>query len=908
MSTQCKQRRTSTPPAFRSTPIAAACAALLLSAGAQAQAQQAPAARADEEPAKVIVTGIRGSIESAIALKRGADAIVEAITAEDIGKLPDVSIAESIARLPGLTAQRVEGRAQVISIRGLPPDFSTTLMNGREVVSTGENRSVEYDQYPSELISGVTVYKTAEAGLVGQGLAGTVDLLTVKPLDLRGRTIAVNARAEHNSNGALNAGLSGNGKRFSLSYIDQFANNTVGVAVGFAHLDSPGQQLEYKSWWWGNDNKLGDANKDVVGLKGAEVTATSSSQKRDGLMAVFEYRPDKQFRSTVDLYYSEFDKERTMRGMMWNSHQWSDIFYTDPRIETINGTRLLTGGVLHNLKPIVRNDFNTRKDSLFAMGWNNRLRTEGWTLVGDLSYSKADREEQILETYAGLSNNGSVLDTFKFSIPTGAGLPSFTPGLNYADAKIVKLTDPEGWGHDGLMQRPVIKDSLKAVRLSAKRELDSSLFSHVETGLNLSEREKRRTGIENEWNLKNNRAPVTVPAELLLSPTSLSFGGIPSVLAYDIMGTLNRFYEMKPDPNNNLWKRNYTITEKITTLYGKLGIDTAVATLPVRGNLGLQYVHSDQSSVGLNNNGSSSGDAKRGTSYNDLLPSLNLAAELFKDGYLRFGAGRQIARPRMDDLKAGASAGVDGTKLLWNGQGGNPELKPWRANAFDLSFEKYIDKGSYVALAAFYKNLQSYIYNKQFAFDFSGFPNNSAIKPLSNIGTMNMPANGEGGIVKGVEFSGALNLGLLWSAIDGFGISGSISNTKSSIHPNGPGTTQALPGLSGVVSNVSVYYEKYGVSARVSQRYRSAFRGEVTGLFTDRSFSEILPEHQIDLQLGYAFDSGALKNMSVLLQVNNLNDAPYQTRQGDPFSGGAYAPERYTTYGRQVMLGVNYKF
>jgi len=131
-----------------------------------AAAQSAtPASTTDTEQAagavtdldKVQVTGLRRAIEGAISVKRDSTSIVEAISAEDIGRLPDVSIAESLARLPGLAAQRVAGRAQVISVRGLSPDFSTTLLNGREVVSTGDNRSVEFDQYPSELVSGVTV-------------------------------------------------------------------------------------------------------------------------------------------------------------------------------------------------------------------------------------------------------------------------------------------------------------------------------------------------------------------------------------------------------------------------------------------------------------------------------------------------------------------------------------------------------------------------------------------------------------------------------------------------------------------------------------------------------------------------------------------------------------------------------
>ena len=123
-----------------------------------AQDAQAQQAAQPQEIDRVTITGIRAGIEKAIDTKRNSTSIVEAVSAEDIGKLPDVSIAESIARLPGLAAQRVAGRAQVISVRGLSPDFSTSLLNGRELVSTGDNRSVEYDQYPSELMSGVTVY------------------------------------------------------------------------------------------------------------------------------------------------------------------------------------------------------------------------------------------------------------------------------------------------------------------------------------------------------------------------------------------------------------------------------------------------------------------------------------------------------------------------------------------------------------------------------------------------------------------------------------------------------------------------------------------------------------------------------------------------------------------------------
>jgi iron complex outermembrane receptor protein len=122
------------------------------------------------------------------------------------------------------------------------------------------------------------------------------------------------------------------------------------------------------------------------------------------------------------------------------------------------------------------------------------------------------------------------------------------------------------------------------------------------------------------------------------------------------------------------------------------------------------------------------------------------------------------------------------------------------------------------------------------------------VVPIQDIGTLNRPANGQGGMVRGVELSGALDGGLLWAPLDGFGVTGSMSGTESSIHPNGPGTKEKLPGLSGVVSNFTVYLREGRLLGARQPPYRSAYRGEVTGLFAQRAFSEILAERQIDLQ------------------------------------------------------------
>jgi iron complex outermembrane receptor protein len=845
------------------------------------------------------------------------------VTAEDIGKLPDVSIAESLARLPGLAGQRVQGRAQQIAIRGMSPDFAGTLLNGREQVSSGDNRGVEFDQFPSELINSATVYKTPDASLIGQGLSGTVDMRVVRPLDLRERKIAVNARAERNSNGTLNQGFSATGKRLSASYIDQFANNTVGVALGFAHLDSPGQDLHYKAWGfeqagpdnfctqhpdWGCNPAVGVPNGATY-QTGFETEALSRTQKRDGLMGVFEFKPNKDVHSTLDLYYSQFKKDETMRGLMGSlGDNWGDLpagVFSNVTTVPMGQGQLVNGAKVNVGNMAVRNDLNTRDDKLKAAGWNTKVKLDkDWSASVDLSYSNANRHENVIESYAGLPGTAN----WTMSLPAGGnGFPQITPDLNYADAGKVMLSDPAGWGHDALWKKPIMNDTLKSLRLEGERRFDSA-FDRLTFGVNYSNREKDREMNEFTANLKNNRAPTLVPGSLLTSPTSLGFGGIPGVLSYRVMDTLNSMYDIAPTAQGEIINRNYEVFEKVTTAFAKMGINTDITdSVALKGNFGVQFVHTNQSSHGFSAMDGADGvsDITDGATYNNVLPSLNLNFELPADQYVRFGLAKTLARARMDDMKAGSSVSISPTDHAWSGSGGNAQLKPWLANSVDLSYEKYFNKHSYVAVAGFYKKLLNYIFTQTIQHDFSGTPNPTALIPQGPTGLYTAPANGQGGAVKGLELSGAFDFGAVASVLDGFGVQGSASFTQSNLHAAGPDDPTKLPGLSGTVAGLTLYYEKDGFSTRIGQRYRSAFTGEVTGLFNARSFTQINADKQTDFQMGYEFNDGKLKGMSLLLQINNLTNSPYRTTNGT--TNGVLAPEMYEQYGRQVLLGLNYK-
>ncbi|MFG6428356.1 TonB-dependent receptor [Roseateles sp. LYH14W] len=905
---------------FRISPVAIGCALLIVGTAATAQEAAAP-----QQLETVTVTGIRKGIEAAISVKRNSDSIVEAISAEDIGKLPDSSIAESIARLPGLTAQRVNGRAQEVQIRGLAGQFATTLLNGREQVSTGDNRSAEFDQYPSELLSGVTIYKTPDGALVGQGLSGTIDLQTVRPLNFSGRTMAINLRGEKNSLGRLNPGGAGDkGNRFSFSYIDQFADRTVGVALGYARLDSPNQNNYFRNWGYpsiGTDpanptviNGVTYNNVRVPG--GVQIRNESASQERSGLMGVLQWKPSKDFETVVDVYHSTYERSAIQRGFEAGL-AWGAQGLNNPVVE--GGTRtgnVQTGGVLTQgdwlgVKPILRHDLNDREDTISAVGWNSKLVVSpALTLTGDLSWSKADREESIMELYAGtVPGSTGALDTFKVNFPAGGGLPTLTAGLNYADPAIIKLVDSGGWGQAGYLKKPKVEDEIKSVRVAARVSQDFGFFTGGEFGLNFTQRQKSRN--INEWFMDLKTTPTTIPAGMLSAPNSLGFVGLGNFISYDAHAAAAQFYNLRVhDRNRDIINKNWIVKEDITTIFAKADIDTELLGMPLRGNLGLQGVNAKQKSTAFTilNAALDTAPVTRGINYTDWLPSLNLTWQVASNQNVRFGLARQITRPRMDDMRATQEYSVDNGRAIWTGNGGNPELKPWKADAVDLSYEYYFGSKGYVSVAGYYKDLKTYIYSQRLNINFKDrfgtLTPPGSVTPTSDIGEFTTQSNGQGGSLSGVELAVSLPLSMVANVLDGFGVQASYAYVESKIAPFGPADARPLPGLSPNTYNLTAYYEKSGFSARVSTRIRDNYVAEVTGFGADRAFEYAKKEQVTDLQLGYEFQGGAAKGLSVVFQINNVGNEPYV----EYYNNDLTQTRQYTRYGKTYLFGVNYKF
>ncbi|GAB4138510.1 MAG: TonB-dependent receptor [Sphingomonadales bacterium] len=926
--------------------------------GGGAIAQEVQSTTALEE---VVVKGYRASLENAIATKRESLSIVEALSAEDIGKLPDVSIAESLGRLPGLATQRLNGRAQGLSIRGLGPDFSTALLNGREQVTTSDNRGVEFDQYPAELLSSAVVYKTPFAGLVGQGLAGTVDLKTIRPLDKREQIINLNARYEFGEDGSLNPDASSDGFRVTGTYVDQFADETIGVAIGVAYQSSPTQGRNFNAWGFGDGT-----------LDGQKSFASSVDLDRLGVIGTVQYQPTDNFTSTIDVFYSDFAEDNPIRGV----ETGFSFFGTTETVNARNDDGIATDLTFDNVRGVVRNDFNRRRADLLSVGWNGRYDSEAWGFEADISYSKADRKDDLIETYTGTGfcwpgcDTSTVADaastpgaaTTINAIRDKSGFFRLASSSDFSDISQFVLTDPLGWGQGndlvqaGFINSPETEDELLHLRASVDRDFNS-FISNVEIGADYSMRDKTRNIDQQFLTLPGSGVSLAggavrtapIPEEALVGDSDkcgLDFLGLQGQVCLDPFFLLeNGFFNPQfVSLSSFSTAQDWTAKEDIFQAWVRAEIDTHFI-LPLTGNIGVQVVHTDQSSVGFRiPTGVTVTDdleniaevVEDGEKYTDVLPSLNLIWTVSDSTFIRLGASRTLARARMDQLNASLSLGVDTNNIgsdqpgntegqdffVFSAEGGNPRLRPYIADQVDISFEHYFGGAGYIAVAGYYKDLDDYVNSFDvIAFDFSAFidseltPSQAALLN-SPIGPLASPSNNGSGSIKGFEFTLSLPGSLLGddSFFAPFGIITSTSYTDSKVtltfnqplDPDLPSLdpiTISVPGLSKWVVNSTVYYEYGGFEARVSHRFRSNFLAEVSAISATRTLRNAQSESIFDAQIGYTFGGdGIIGGTRLTVQALNLTDEPFVT-----FNGPGEIID-HQSFGRTYLIGLSKTF
>jgi iron complex outermembrane receptor protein len=908
----------------------------------------------------VEVNGFVSSIENSTALKKNASTIVEAISAEQVGKLPGISIADALGRLPGLAVQTVDGRPQVLTIHGLGPDFSTALVNGGQQVSTSNNRDVQFDQYPSSWFDNVVVHMSPQADLIGQGLSGTVDMHTIRPLEKSGPEAAVNARYIWNDMSQLanGKGVSNSGRNLNGVWVDQFANHTLGVTLGVDLEDNPSQIQHQAPWGYATD-----ANGDSV-VGGSKNYGITDSLKRNGLLATVQWQPNEFYTGTVDLTYDNYKETQQAKGMEF------PLFYSSAQLQPggvvipdphINGGGFVQSGTYGDVKPVIRNDYNSTSARVYNFNWDNKFTiNEDWSVDADANYSRATRHDVDLESYSGTGytpTNGA-LDTVGFN-ERGNGLLYLNPSLDYTQG--VVLTDPQGWGagsdvvQAGFINAPRTVDYLANLRIAVERSFASGPFSSVEFGVSNSNRNKSYH-IDQAFltlgggTLSGGSAVETAPIQGGSSCDPLSWMGIGPQLCYNPFALIDNgsLVNVPTFGSNTGTPPDWKTHENVFTPYFQFNIDTNLGGISLRGNFGMQMQHTAQRASGervapgsaITGNAIELIPVTGSTSYTRYLPSANLIFGFTDNDDLRISAARTLSRPRMDQMNAGLGVSGDLTKLpntnpnqaFFSASGGNPKLTPTMADNYNVSYEHYFSGpasgyqcnsadqknsdlcrsggGGYFSVSGYFIGLHDYINpNASFLYNFSPFlPFTLSPAELSQLGTpygiVSGPTNDGHGYVKGLQ--GTLNLpfNLLTPVLDGFGTILSANRTKSSLVYGGNSTPITVPGLSKWVANGTIYYQHNGFEARISDSYRSNFLGEVSGISATRIEQTLKGGSTYDAQASYTFESGRFKGLTLIAQGSNLSNKIFTTFQNnDPRQ-----VQTWERYGRTYSVGASYKF
>ena len=928
----------------------------------------------------ISVQGIRGSLIRAQAVKMDNASIVEAISAEDIGKLPDSSIAESLARLPGMSGERVGGRTSGISVRGFKEDFTGTSLNGRELIGIGDNRGVEYDLYPSEIMTGATIYKTTDASLMVQGIGGTVDLQTVRPLRAQ-ETLTINGNYEISGSEADNPEFDNKGHRLSLSFVEKFADDTIGLAVALATTESPNNQRKYGVWGY-------NANDDGVFLpSGLDTQAISSVLKRDTISAVLQFEPNDSLDIVVDALDISYSDSGVIRG-----------FIEPFNAANVTGSGTSSTGTQVGANPVLRTDPAQKDGDLQVFGLNVRYHLDdNWSMELDAAKSKSSKRDLRGESYAGLARSGALdsngFGSRNFEMSPDGVFFTGSSGLDaFADATALQLTGPQVWGgglanladqftsseltangdqysylnaQDGFLNYADFSEELTTVRLEAVGLLEGDVFTQVTFGVNYSDRYKDKENKGFFATASSYPFSESIPSQYLYNGLAdLTWAGLGYVVAYDGFApyndgeyTLNDAGLLEPDRLGD----TYIVEEEVTTLYVKADFSTEIGDFPVMGNIGVQYVQTDQSSSGYtgvvgsnfavcdaDNNGQIDADCSTSvsTDYSHVLPSLNVSIEVADSKFVRFAANKTISRARIDQMKASGFVKFDQNIDLiaipntqadvanygspWSKFAGNPLLKPLEANNFDLSFENYFEDEGYVSAALFYKDLVNWTRDGNLSINFRNDETNDgadyyipgfhdrvasetglygpANTPYTagdlitppDYGTFSYFEDGLTGTVKGLELTANVPFGMFADSLDGLGVAASATFINAELEDGSP-----IAGQSDRTYSLTAYYAMGGFEVRVAGTKRSDFSTYQRG-----GSNKIEPATRngvtlVDAQISYDFedsDNEYLQGLRVSLQGTNLTDVDEESVDDN----GIVSTRRQ--FGPSYMLNFNYSF
>ena len=918
--------------------------ALTALAGGDALAQTAPATAPAAQPApaatdatseEIVVTGFRASLNNALGMKRNETASIDAIKAEDIAEFPDLNLAESLQRIPGVTINRVNGEGRNISVRGLGPEYTRVRINGMEAIGTtggtdnsggvNRGRGFDFNIFSSDLFNSLAVRKTATADIEEGSLGGTVDLDTAKPFNYKEPTAVFSAQASYNTlaekatprlSGLVSTTTSDGrfGVLLSVSYEErrlkeEGANITRWTYGGFNGGFASGSTLPGYTI-----GQINNANPDsalfhprIPGLVSYDI-----KQKRLGAATSLQFRPTEATLISLDGLYSRLDGTR-------QEAQLQAISFS--RSGTGKPQTIIRGGTVDADNNIVSGTFDNV--DLRSQSRYDKLVTDFYQVTANISQKIGDRLKlTALGGYASSEFSNPVQTTVTIdAVNTGGFFYDFGNGRFPTIRPGVDVANPATWGFiNGTSEVRIRPQTVSNDFTTAKgsAEWEATDFAKIKAGVDwrrfrYDSTERRRTAGE---------AVVTpLTAAQVAAGTTLfdGFGkglnvpnGTPTAWIVPNLDYFINNYGIYSSPTyatggveNATARGSYiTVEEKDLGLWGMAEFDFKEFGLPARGDIGLRYVKTDQLSTGYATVGTATNLVTADRTYKRWLPSANLVIDVTDNLLVRFAAAKTLSRAGISALTPGGNISISGGNRSFSR--GNPDLKPTSSKNLDAAIEWYPAKGAIYALSFFRKDIGTFVQTLSVGVPFGqlGLPESlltgTGALP-TDVFIVSQPVNSAGGKLTGFEANMQQPFSFLPGFLSNFGVLANFTYVKSNIeYLLGTGSTatvtEPLLGLSKYAANGTLYFETEKFSIRGSVAYRSKYLTAVPGT-EGNAYNGTNRTINVDAQMTYNIND----RIKLSLEAVNLTD-----QKNDQYVDETNRLNVLTHSGRQVFFGVRY--
>lgn len=801
------------------------------------------------EVEEVVVTGFRGSLEQSLTLKRSEVGAVDSIMAEDIASFPDNNLAESLQRIPGVVIDRAAGEGRNVSVRGLGPDFTRTLINGMETLASSgftdalggasRGRGFDFNTFDSDLFRSLTVRKTSNAQTEEGSLGATIELQTARPFDFNEPVLVVSGQMGYND-------LSEESDpRMAVLASQTFADGMFGILGSVSYSERNLVEEGASSVRWSAAAPFGTFQG---GAAPADLAAGFKPRlprydyyehqiERTGANLGLQFQPFDALEVNLDVLYSKHDAfrdERFAQGVLNNAGVNTGTNVLDYEVDATNS---IVYAVLENsrIASESRQDEMTTEFNQFTLSADYDI-TDSFRLNALVGEAESQFDNPV-QTSLNLLRNGA---DWSFDYRGGRRVPAFDFGPD--------MMALDGWSSASIRLRPITADNtFETTALNLEFDINDALT--LKAGLSNKKYEFDTTQFQR--NPENAFIAGTIDPSVMeimdggnASWATVNFDAFLDF--YDI-NDLNVVDETPGTPNIKLRTQDtWNVEEETSSAYLQLDFEGNVGEVPVRGNIGMRQIDTDQNSLAYGTVGGVAGQVAGSHSYDELLPSMELVFETSDEVLIRLGIAEVVARAPLANLRPNVTVSVAGGNRTV--AGGNPALEPTKATSYDLAMEYYFAEESLFSMAVFAKDIKTQVQTigGTVPFTETGLPVSAAVAacdagpdgygPNCNenlLWNTSTPVNGPGGDLFGFEVSYQQPFTFLPGFWSNFGLYSNYTYVKSQLdYVDSAGViiaTRDLLNLSQNAYNITVYYEDDKFSARVATTFRDGFLTNVPG-------------------------------------------------------------------------------